>query len=70
MTSRGARWDTKGHRIVGFMVKPFTPIHTKPPMLLTRVLGVFVWGCHPRGIAENSSPSSDGLEALQAIALG
>ncbi len=62
--------NTEGHRIVGFMVKPFTPIHIKLPMLLTRVFGVFVWGCLPRGTAENWSPTSDGLGAMQAIVLG
>jgi hypothetical protein len=69
MTLRGARLDTKGYRIVGFMVEPFTTIHTRLPMSLTMGFGVFVWGCLPRGTAENWSPTSDGVGAMRTMAL-
>ncbi len=69
-TMRGARLDTKGYRIVGFMVEPFTPIHTRLLMSLTMGFGVFVWGCLPRGTAENWSPTSDGVGAMRTMALG
>jgi hypothetical protein len=57
MTLRGARLDNEGHRIVGFMMRPFTPIHTRLPKLLTWIFGVIVWGCPPlvpRRIVVNS----------------
>jgi hypothetical protein len=56
-TWRGARLNSKGHRIVGFMIRPFTPIHTRLPKLLTWIFGVNVWGCLPlvpRRIVANS----------------